>query len=208
MSRVFFVWTCFAAVILLAGSPRTARTQRVREKKPVYYDAGIPFATDGSLSGGVCFRVSGRVTSPDFFVNLRRIDGAHGAIFRRGSEIVMQFPDKLFLKYVIRDWPCDPRFAQPGGQPYLTRELISAMRLSLYWKSGLRLQPIKDSMETSSSVEAIAPFAKALANELPKRFEWSRELAVPSAGVPITDSLVLVFRTADGRIAARVAARL
>ncbi len=36
---------------------------------------------------------------------------------------------------------------------------------------------------------------------------------VPSKGVPLTDSLVLVFRTADGRtadgrIAARVAARL
>jgi hypothetical protein len=52
------------------------------------------------------------------------------------------------------------------------------------------------------------PYAVKLATELPKRFEWSYQLAVPSKDVPLTDSLVLVFRTADGRIAARVAARL
>jgi hypothetical protein len=43
---------------------------------------------------------------------------------------------------------------------------------------------------------------------LPKRFIWSYEFGIPGAGVPLTDSLVLIFRTADGHIAARVAARL
>jgi hypothetical protein len=37
---------------------------------------------------------------------------------------------------------------------------------------------------------------------------WTYELAIPSAEVPVTDSLVLIFRTPDGRIAARVAARM
>jgi hypothetical protein len=40
------------------------------------------------------------------------------------------------------------------------------------------------------------------------RFEWSYQLLVPSARVPLTDSLVFVFRTNEERVAARVAARL
>jgi hypothetical protein len=38
--------------------------------------------------------------------------------------------------------------------------------------------------------------------------EWDYELDVPSAGIPLTDSLVLIVRRDDGRIAARVAARM
>jgi hypothetical protein len=33
-------------------------------------------------------------------------------------------------------------------------------------------------------------------------------MIVPSAGVPLTDDLVVLLRNPDGRIAARVAARL
>jgi hypothetical protein len=43
---------------------------------------------------------------------------------------------------------------------------------------------------------------------LPKRYLWSYELGIPSTGVPLTDSLVLIFRANDGHIVARVAARL
>jgi len=85
---------------------------------------------------------------------------------------------------------------------------MSTLQLSLYWKKGLEMRPVKESTEIASSVEAVVPYAKSLAAELPKRFEWSWELEVPSAGVPLTDSLVLMLRTPDGRIAARVAARL
>ena len=61
---------------------------------------------------------------------------------------------------------------------------------------------------TKQPFEPIVPYASNLTSQLPKRFEWSYQLAVPSKDVPLTDSLVLVFRTTDGRIAARVAARL
>jgi hypothetical protein len=40
------------------------------------------------------------------------------------------------------------------------------------------------------------------------RFQWFLRFTIPSAGVPLTDRLVLIIRTADGRTAARVAARL
>ncbi len=56
---------------------------------------------------------------------------------------------------------------------------------------------MKNVTELRSTVEPIVPYATNLASELPKRFEWSYQLMVPSKGVPLTDSLVLVFRTAD-----------
>jgi hypothetical protein len=199
---------CFVLPILLLNLPTDSLLLRSRDKHALYYDGGVAFLTDGSLTNGACFRVAGRVDAPSFFDDLKRTDNARGATFSRSAETVTEFPGKLILSYVIRDLPCDPKFQQEGPRVYLTREMMSTMQLSLYWKNGVDLRPIKDSKEISSSVEAIVPYAKALAAELPQRFEWSWGWEVPSAGVPLTDSLVLIFRTPDGRLAARVAARL
>ena len=146
--------------------------------------------------------------APDFFVNLKRINDEKGTIFRRGTETVTDFPDELFLSFDIHDQACAPGLRETESRTYLTREMISTLRLSFYWKRGVDLRPVKNITELRASVEPIAPYAVNLASELPKRLAWSYQLAVPSKGIPLTDSLVLVFRTADGRIAARVAARL
>ena len=208
MSTAPFRTTSLVVTLLLAGLPTFSFGQSGRDKHAVYYSGGVTFATDGSLGNGACFRVTGKVDAKDFFENLKRTENARGMTFSRGEETVTQFPEKLLLSFIIRDYPCDPRFQQEGPHVYLTREMMSALQLSLYWKNGLDMRPVYESKKIASSVEVIAPYAKDLAAELPKRFEWSWELEVASAGVPLTDSLVLMFRTPDGRIAARVAARL
>jgi hypothetical protein len=195
-------------LIFLGCAPGSSLSQLKRDKSVWRYDGGLLFETDGSLPNGVCFRVSGNVTSPEFFDNLKRIDDGHGTVYHRGVETVTDFPDRLLLSFVIHDQSCSPGLHQVGTRVYLTREMMGAMQLSLYWKRGVDLQQVKNIKEVSASVERIAPYASALATELPQRFEWSYQLVVPSAGVPLTDSLVFVFRTAEGRIAARVAARL
>ncbi len=198
-------------LLLLATSAFARRTRR--DKNVWNYDGGVFFATDGSLPNGVCFRVSGSVDAPDFFVNLKRINDDKGTVFRRGTETVTDFPDELLLSFDIHDQPCTPGLRETETRAYLTQEMMSALRLSFYWKRGVDLRPVKNITELRSSVSPVVPYAVNLASELPKRLEWSYQLAVPSKGVPLTDSLVLVFRTADGRtaegrIAARVAARL
>jgi hypothetical protein len=57
-------------------------------------------------------------------------------------------------------------------------------------------------------VREIIPEAAARIHNLPEQLEWAYEYVVPSAGVPLTDSLVLVLRDEENRIVARVAARL
>lgn len=172
------------------------------------YEGGVLFETDGSLPSGVCFRVYGIMDSGDFFDGLKRIDTDKGTQFRLGMETVTKFPDSVTVVLAIRDQLCSPGMQQVGTRKYMTQKMIDEMRLSLYWKHGVDLQPVKDAKEIASHVDRIQPYAASLTAELPARYEWTFKFAVPSAGVSLMDSLAFVFRTPDGHIAARVAARL
>lgn len=194
---------CFLLLV-----PAASTGQFKRDKNIWNYDGGIIFATDGALPNGVCFRVSGDVNAADFFNNLKRVDDAHGTVFRRGTEPVSEFPETLDVSFSIRDEPCTPGAREVAPRTYLTREMMSRLQLSIYWKHGVDLRPVKDVKEVETRLERIVPYARGLAAELPVRFEWSYLLTVPSARVPLTDSLVFVFRTNEERVAARVAARL
>src|SRR5437773_10502581 len=84
-----------AILLLLLLSPGASASQSRRDKNIWNYDGGVFFATDGSLPNGVCFRVSGNIDAPVFFLNLKRINDEKGTIFRRGTETVTHFPDEL-----------------------------------------------------------------------------------------------------------------
>jgi len=170
------------------------------------YDGGVFFETDGSLPNGACFRIHGRMSSGEFFDNLKRIDTDKVTTFRRGTETVTKFPDSVTISFAIRDF-CPAEVQQMGTRPFLTQKMVDDLRLSIYWKHGVDLQPVKGVKEIDARVDRIQPYATSLAAELPPRYEWSYELVVPSTGVSLMDSLAFVFRTPDGRIAARVAAR-
>jgi hypothetical protein len=204
-----------AVVVLFLAGATSAQTKRDKpdkhdknEKAVWNYDGGIFLETDGSLPNGVCFRVAGRVTSASFFDNLKRFDTDNGTLYRRGSEAVTQFPDQVKLSFAVHDRSCSTGLQTVGTRTYLTREMMSTIQLSLYWKHGVDLQPVKKITEKNYSVEHVTPFATNLASELPERFIWEYEMVIPSAEIPITDSLVLIFRTPDNHIAARVAARM
>ena len=143
-----------------------------------------------------------------FFDGLKRVDDNQGTTFVRGKETIAAFPDQLKLLFIIRDFPCPEQLHDATGRVYLTREMMSTLRLSLFWKRGVDLRPVEGFNVAHFSIAAIPPYAKELADELPERLQWSYELDVPSSGVPLTDGLVLIVRREDGRIAARVAARL
>ena len=197
--------------LLLAPGASTSQHKRnqPRQEKNVWnYDGGVFFETDGSLPNGVCFRVYGQVTSKDFFENLKRVGTDQGTIFQRGTQLVTQFPDSLAVSYAIRDQACPSGIQKVGSRAYMTQEMMENLRLSIYWKHGVELRPVKNIKLLDARVDRINPYATALAAELPRRYEWSYELSVPSAGVSLSDSLVFIFRMPDERIAARVAARL
>jgi hypothetical protein len=197
--------------VVLCRYQSSAAASPPSDKNIWNYTGGLALITNGSLPNGACFRLQGHVTAPGFFDNLKRVDTKQGAIFRRGSEVVTHFPAQVVLIFVVHDhhdFTC-PR--PPDGEaraPYLTREMMGSLTLSLYWKHGVELRPIFGVEQKYFSVDPIIPYAAARAHDLPERFEWSYEYLVPSVKVPLSDSLVLILRTPDGRMAARVAARL
>jgi hypothetical protein len=179
-----------------------------RGKNTWSYDGGIFMDTDGGLPSGACFRVKGRVTSDDFFANLRREDTDSGTLYRRGNDIVKEFPKTLHLSLSIADTPCDPRMKQTNSRVYLTDEMIHSLRLHFFWKRALDLRPVKGIVESGGEVRAVPWYSHGLEQELPKRFEWLVEFDLPSEGVPLTDNLVLMMYTQDHHLVARGAARM
>jgi hypothetical protein len=148
------------------------------------------------------------MSSDSFFDGLQRIDTDRATTFVHDAETVTKFPDSVTVSFTIHDQLCPSGLQQTGAHPYMTQRMIEDLRLSIYWKHGVELRPAKDVKEVDARVDPINPYALALAANLPPRYEWSYKLVVPSAGVPLTDSLAFVFHGPNGRIAARVAARL
>jgi hypothetical protein len=200
----FSALMAFSAVALVLAAPGTA----AHDKTIWNYDGGVFLETDGALSDGTCFRVAGRVTSGHFFDDLKRIDDKGvDTVFVRGKEAVTQFPERLLLAFTIFDMPCFSKVQQAGSRTYLTRAIVGELHLSLFWKRGVELRPVTDFQPVGFSVRPIYPYNRD-ATDLPEKFEWFYELLVPSAGVPLTDSLVLIIRTPEDHVAARVAARM
>ena len=185
-----------------------AQPNKEKDKTVWNLDGGIFLETDGSLPSGACFRLNGRATAPEFFDNLKREDSGLGTFFHRGPDIVTEFPGELHLGFVLYDMPCSSQLHAASTRVYLTRETVSGLRLSFYWKHGVQMCPAKGIVRGHSEIHRIAPYATEYASELPERLEWLFEFAVPSAGVPVTDSLVVVVHSSDGRIAARAALRM
>ncbi len=199
---------CFVFLPEGAQAQKKSKHSKPVETSVQNYYGGVFLIGDGGIPNGPCFRINGRVTSGQFFNDLKSFDTPDGTIFRLGINEVALFPDKLLLSLTIHDQPCSTGLQPVGTGAYLTQEAMSSMKLSLYWKHGVELRPAVKIAMLHFSVDPLQPYAASLAAELPKRYLWSYELGIPSANVPLTDSLVLVFRTSDGRIAARVAARL
>jgi len=199
---------CVTALLLTCGALAPAGAS---DKSVWNYEGGLAVITNGAIIDGPCFRLAGNVTSGNFFDHLKRIDKESGTIFRLGTEKVENFPSQLDLTFVVHDHydqTCPPREANPDAPRHLTREMMSALHLYLYWKRGVEMRPVGSVERKYFGVRELIPQAVTQAHGLPDKLEWAYEYIIPSAGIPLTDSLVLVLRDEHNRIVARVAARL
>jgi hypothetical protein len=197
-----------AVLSLFAGVAPCAHGQTKHNKTVWNYDGGLLVTTDGSLPNGPCFRLNGRATAPDFFENLKREDSSLGTLVHRGHDIVTEFPAQLHLSFFMYDRPCSTQLQQAGTHIYLTRAAVSGLRLSFFWKRGMELRPATGVVPAHFETRRVPPYDTEHTDQLPEKLEWIFEFDVPSAGVPVTDSLVVIMRAADGYVAARAALRM
>ncbi len=192
------------------NQPETTKKKNAKIPKRVVWnlDGGVFFVTDGHLENGSCFRLSGQVTAPDFFDGLRRIDTDEGASYFLNNKPVTEFPAELLVTLHLLDFPCSRNLKDTNVRPPLTPEIISTLSLHFYWKDGVAMRPVQGNKRISASVTRLTPFASQASEELAPRFQWNYTFTVHSAGVPITNDLVVIIETEDHKIAARTAARL
>ena len=210
---------------LLAASPASPLQSRIEDrankseapskkapkvpKRTVWnLDGGAFFITDGHLENGSCFRFSGQVTAPDFFDGLRRVDTDEGTTYFLRDQIVTEFPDEIFVTLHVLDAPCSLDLKETAVRPPITAEIIGALRLNFYWKSGVTMRPVESSKRTAASIRRLTPYSAQAAAELAPRFEWNYSFIIQSAGVPLNNDLVFIIENEDHKIAARTAARL
>ena len=172
------------------------------------YDGGLLMMTDGGIPSGPCFRLTGRATAAGYFENLKREDTDLGTLIHRGHDIVTEFPAQLHLSFLMYDLPCEYDLRPTGTRGYLTLPIVEKLHIRFYWKHGLAMRPASGVVRAGAEVRRLQPYASEFAAKLPEKFEWFFEFDVPSAGIPVTDSLVVVLTLPDGTIAARAAARM
>jgi len=199
-----------ACLLLLAATPQVGDAQPARERSTWNYDGGVQLVTDGAIVNGPCFRLTGRLKAPQFFDNLRRVDSSSGTLFRRGNEIVTEFPERMELSFELYDLPCSDKIEEAGTtRIYLNKAILRTLHVDFYWKRGLSVRPAPEIKLKHAEMIPIEPFNRGLSSEpLPVKYEWWFQFDVPSAGIPLTDSLVLVMLSPQGKIVARCAARL
>jgi len=195
------------ALLLLSVTSLYAQPPN-REKSVWNYDGGLSLLTDGGIPSGPCFHLTGHATAPDYFDNLKREDTALGTLIHRGHDIVTEYPARLHLSFLMYDQPCEFGLKTTASHVYLTRAMVGSLRLTFYWKRGLKMRPAQGVLPAYFEIRRLPPYATELAKQLPEKLEWLFEFDVPSEGVPVTDSLVVILLTPDGHIAARAAARM
>ena len=195
-------------VLPLHACPPANSNAHGRDKTVWNYNGGVLLETDGSLPDGPCFRLSGKVTEPEFFENLKREDTNSGTVYRRGNEVVTEFPRALHLTFLMYDMPCDNQLQAIGSRMYLSRALMGKLHIGLFWKRGTELRVASGVALKNFEIHSLPHYSGQQVKDLPQRYEWWFDFDVPSESVPITDSLVIIILTANNHIAARVAARL
>jgi len=183
-----------------------------KDTKPLHrsiwtLEGGAFFATDGRIPRGPCFRLTGQATAPKFFDDLKRIDDDSGTQYVRGTETVTEYPPKLDVSILIHDLPCSFLLKDKSTEPPLSKEDFAKLQLKLFWKHGVALRPTEHFVDGELHIRQLEPNIKPDADDLAPRYEWQFKFGVPCEGVPLADSLVVTFQTAEGEIVARTSAR-
>lgn len=203
-----FFFAVFALVTPLFSAQKSPKDTKPLPRTVWNLEGGAFFATDGRIPNGPCFRISGQATAPGFFDNLKRVDDDGGTHYLRGTETVTEYPPKLDVSILIHDLPCSFLLKDRTTEPPLTKEDLTRLKLKLYWKSGVALRPTAHWIDPELHIRQLTPNIQPTEEDLAPRYEFHFTFGMPSEGVLIEESLVVMFQTADGEIVARTSARL
>jgi hypothetical protein len=167
----------------------------------------VPLGIDFLRADDMCLILDGALEADDFFSDLRGGRTADGAEFRKGTQRVTTFPDILTVRVIAELGTCTLRERKAVGDISSMRnvrfdeEFMRSVTFEGSWKDGFDQKPA----ELGPVAEGRIPNPTPLPNY---RDWWEYEFEVRSKGVSLNDALVIVVQSPDGKMVARLSARL
>ena len=164
---------------------------------------------------GTCPVFAALLSADDFFEGLEVRQTPLGPEYRKGSQVMTEFPQRVNVSVKTWVWKCGT--AQPED-PALAKSVLEKLRLEASWKSGMKTRPVKEwsvRLRKPSLQEWMEDPATKKLKEMglePRDPDadgvWLFELTIRDEKIPLSDSLIIIIKTEDGKLAARFAGRL
>jgi hypothetical protein len=130
---------------------------------------------------------TGRLEAGNFFRVLKRTDSTNGPIFRRGSQVLTDYPDDVFLEF----WPlisrCSKDLKYINDWPTQTPDFLRSIRAEFRYMRELRSYPLETELAEESTFDMLGGTTV-----------WSYRFLIKTKGVRLTDRLVVTLFLKDG----------
>jgi hypothetical protein len=167
----------------------------------------LPLGVDFIRVDDICLILSGYVGAGDFFDHIRARKTPRGIEFRKGAQPVETFPKSVTIRVIAELGTCTlrERMAEGGSvsssKVRLDENFMQSIDFAGSWKHGFDDRPAE-----------LGPMAEGrMPDPLPVpsyRDWWEYEFKVRSQGVSLNDALVIIMQSPDGKMIARLSARL
>ncbi len=141
------------------------------------------------LNKDCCIDFTVDMHAGDFFMGLEPVEAPNGPRFRKGTEFVHHYPDKLTVWVQVIEasesdlgYPCNKVLKIGLENPTSAEDLVKSLRFEAQWKRGFELRSAQ-----ILSVELSQP-------DWPEwrwTHFWLYVLTIPAERIPLTDNLVV-----------------
>lgn len=142
------------------------------------------------------------MSSADFFQDIERIGPPRQTQFRKGSEFVESYPEKITADVDVHVGPC--QLFDEEVELSRAEKIVGQFIFEANWKRGMKMRPA----EITWLARSRGPHRPMERWPGQVRNIWCFELSIPSYGVPLTDHLIVSVFTPDGKRISRFSGRL
>jgi hypothetical protein len=185
------------SLFLIGAAPLTVGA---RGKSSPTYDGAIDFGSQLIRLQDGCLDVQGRVTSGDFFEDLKRTDSGGQFEFKKRGKLVTEYPESLSTSIRIAG-ECAAALSNPPSSVFQGDSY--SLRLQVDWKEGMELRPAALSPVVARCVGSSSTPIPSRGSSIPV---VTCQMTVDARGVPLVDHLIVSVFGSNGKLLTRLSA--
>jgi hypothetical protein len=166
------------------------------------YDGTVDFGAQVLQLDDGCLAVDGKITSGEFFDDLKRVEVGRQFEFRKHGRAVKQYPDSLTTSILIAGGQCESSLSNSASSIFHGNSF--ALRFQVDWKDGMQMRPAALSPVAAHCTSYSSIHAPGQELTAPSIL---CQLTVDSKGVPLGDHLIVSIFASDGKRLTRLSAR-